>query len=178
MRPALWSGGALLLVIVAFVALRREEPSTPPPSVPTRNGPPGPPVAPAAVVKRELPSRKALVAELPAAYSEHAQALLLSTEPEDRRKAGEAIAAAPAAARLPAYLQGLARLETIADCEARRPILLQLEAADDIRALWGLRILHESPRDGCKAGRGKQDCLGCLREDLARITAVFEASAE
>jgi serine/threonine protein kinase len=178
LRPALWSGGALVLVIVTFVALRREDASTPPPSVSTRNGPPGPPVAPAAVVKRELPSRKALVAELPAAYGEHAQALLLSTEPEDRRKAGEAIVAAPEAERLPAYLQGLARLETVADCEARRPILLQLEAANDIRALWGLRILHESPRDGCKAGRGKQDCLGCLREDLARITAAFEASAE
>jgi serine/threonine protein kinase len=176
LRPVLWATGALLLVTVAFVALRREEPSTPSPSVSTRNGPSVPSVP--AVVKRELPSRKALVAELPAAYSEHAQALLLSTDPEDRRKAGEAIVAASEAERIPAYLHGLARLETVADCEARRPILLQLEAANDIRALWGLRILHESPRDGCKAGRGKQDCLGCLREDLARITAAFEASAE
>ena len=62
----------------------------------------------------------------------------------------------------------IARLETIADCADRRPILLQIEAAGDIRALWGLRILDRSRRAE----------LECLREDLTRITAAFEAAVE
>ncbi len=190
MRPVLmWATGALLLGVAVFFALRQGDApipsaSTPSASIPSASAPvrqgraePSTPRAP--VVKQTLPARKDLIAELPKAYVEHAQALLLSADPLDRKPAGEAIAAASDADKraIPEYLQQLAQLETIADCEDKRPILLQIEAARDIRALWGLRILEGSPRDGCRDGNVKHDCLRCVREDLARITAGFEAAA-
>jgi hypothetical protein len=120
-------------------------------------------------VKRVLPSRKELLAEIPDAYTESAQALLLSDDPKDRESAGSAIAGAPAHEfrAIPDYLKDLARLETADDCAARRPILLRIEASGDIRALWGLRILDASRREGFK----------CVHEDLKRVVAAFEAAA-
>ncbi|MBA3549500.1 MAG: hypothetical protein H0T76_23745 [Nannocystis sp.] len=179
MRPALWATGVLLLGVAVFFALRQGDAPTPPASAPVRQGRVEPSTPRAPLEQQSLPSRRDLIAEIPKAYVEHAQALLLSADPLDRKPAGQAIAAASAADRaaIPEYLQQLARLETIADCEDKRPILLQIEATRDIRALWGLRILDGSPRDGCRDGNVKHDCLRCLREDLKRITTGFEAAA-
>jgi len=168
-RPLLWAVGAVLLVVAGLFAAQRGEPEAPAAPTPRagRAEPEKPPAAPPR--PQVLPARKELLAELPDAYTDAAQALLLSDDPKDRKQAGAAIVGAPAADRraIPEYLHNLARLETVADCEDRRPILRQIEAAGDIRALWGLRILDGSRRDG----------FGCLREDLTRITAAFEAAA-
>jgi serine/threonine-protein kinase len=167
MRPALWGLGALLVIVALFFAFRREHsPASASSDSPTRQGR-AEPSKPHALVKRELPSRKQVLAEVPDAYTEAAQALLLSDDPKDREQAGEAILGAPDSQAIPEFLKELARLETVDDCPQRRPILLKIEASGDIRALWGLRILDASRRDG----------FGCIRADLARITAAFEAAA-
>jgi len=180
MRPGLWAGGALIVGVAVVLALRGGQPQAPAtspavslaasPASPARQGRAAPELPRAAVVSQVLPSRKELLAEVPRAHVEHAQALLLADDPQDRRSAGEAIVGASGADRraIPEYLHHLARLETLADCADRRPILLQIEAAGDVRALWGLRILDRSRRAE----------LECLREDLARITAAFEAAAQ
>ncbi len=167
-RVLLWASGALLVGLIAVLVMRRSEPAAPE-SAPPRQGRAEPPPPAPALVKRVLPSRKELLAEIPDAYTESAQALLLSDDPKDRESAGSAIAGAPAHEfrAIPDYLKDLARLETADDCAARRPILLRIEASGDIRALWGLRILDASRREGFK----------CVHEDLKRIVAAFEAAA-
>ena len=175
-RLGLWATAVLMLGVIVFFASRGGEPpaspaspTAPPTAPPIRQGRVAPP-GPRALASQVLPSRKELLAEVPRAQVEHAQALLLGDDPKDRAQAGAAIVAAAAAdsRAIPEYLHHLARLETIADCADRRPILLQIEAAGDIRALWGLRILDRSRRAE----------LECLREDLTRITAAFEAAVE
>jgi len=182
LRPVVWASVALVVVAALVLALRGEDPAVMPgaasePTAAPADAPVARARAPAPVVKRGLPARKELIAELPRAHVEHAQALLLSGDPHDRAQAGAAIVAAPDQHALPDYLRWLARIETLGDCADKRAVLLEIEAAGDIRALWGLRILEKSPRDGCKVGRGRQDCLGCLREDLARVVGRFEAAA-
>ena len=128
-----------------------------------------------------MPSRRELVAEVPEAYAGHAQTLLLSTDPEERQRAGEVIAGAPEAdkAAIPEYLRNIAWLDKVSACDTKRSILLKIDASDDLRALWALRILDATPRDGCRRIFGiRDDCLGCLREDLARMLPKFEARAE
>ena len=173
-RPLMLFGAALALGLVLLYAARGED-STPPPGTPTAETS----AEPAAAVKGGLPARKSLLAEVPPAYVDPAQTLLLSTERRERQRAGEAIAGAPEAdkASIPEYLRNIAWLEKVPGCDTKRSILLQIEAADDLRALWALRILADSPRDGCRSFWMREDCLGCLREDLARIVTRFEARA-
>ena len=176
-RPLLLLGGAVMLGLFTYLALPDDNtPSdaTKRKATPTANEPAAP--APEA----GLPSRRDLVAEVPPAYAEHAQTLLLSTDTDERHKAGEAIADAPEAdkASIPEYLRNVAWLEKVQSCDTKRTILAQIDAADDIRALWALRILDASDRNGCRRIFGiRDDCLGCLREDLARLLPRFEARA-
>lgn len=177
-------GGAALLLILALALCggdddEAQDPELPPP--PTANvAATG--AAPAPAPEVGLPSRQQLLAEVPPAYVDAAQVLLLSVERKERLRAGTTIADAPEAdkAGIPEYLRNLAWIEKVSSCETKRSILLRIETADDLRALWALRILGDSPRDGCRGGwfSGREDCLGCLREDLARITARFEARAD
>ena len=170
------AGAGLGLVLVLALALGGDaEPDleAPPPTA----APSTTPLAPIA----GLPGRQELLAEVPPAYVEAAQVLLLSSERRDRQRAGTEIADAPEADKpaIPEYLRNLAWIEKVTSCETRRSILLRIEAADDLRALYALRILAESPRDACRGGflGFREDCFGCMREDLARITARFEARA-
>ncbi len=161
-RPLLWAAAALVLLGLGFVALRPGAPETPatpaPPHARAEQTPP---------VKQVLPSRKELLAELPDALTDAAQALLLGDDPGDRQQAGAAIVAAAASGAIPQYLHNLARLETAADCDQRRPVLQQIAAAGDVRVLWGLRILDRARPPG----------FACVRDELARITATLEAAA-
>ncbi len=128
-----------------------------------------------------LPSRQALLQDIPEEFKEPAQVLLLDTDRRERQKAGRLMAKAkgPEAAAIPEYMRTIAEIENTSDCDNKRKHLLKLEEAEEIRSLWSLRIISETPRRGC--GRppfGTPDCLACLREDLARIIARFEAQAE
>ena len=175
-RPLLLLGGAVALGLLAWLAFADDAPdgATRPTAAPVTGSSAAPPPA------AGLPSRRELVAEVPAQYAEHAQTLLLSADTRERQRAGEAIAGAPEAdkAAIPEYLRNVAWLEKVPGCDTKRSILLQIDAADDLRALWALRILDAAPRDGCRRFFGiREDCLGCLREDLARMLPRFEARA-
>jgi serine/threonine protein kinase len=166
--------GLVVLIALAFDGGDDAEVELPPPQQVAATP------AGAATPRAGLPSRQSLLAEVPPAYVDAAQVLLLSEERKERQRAGTAIADAPEAdkAAIPEYLRNLAWIEKVSSCDTKRTILLRIETADDLRALWALRILDRSPRDGCSAGWfGRKDCLGCLREDLARITARFEGRA-
>ncbi len=178
-RPLLLLGGAVALGLLAWLGFAGDDApdGTAKRSAPSAAGASSSAPPPGA----GLPSRRELVAEVPAAYAEHAQTLLLSTEARERQRAGEAIAEAPEAdkAAIPEYLRNVAWLEKVSACDTKRSILLQIDAADDLRALWALRILDAAPRDGCRRFLGiREDCLGCLREDLARMLPRFEARAD
>jgi predicted Ser/Thr protein kinase len=172
-RPLVWLGTATLLGLVLIVATRGEdtpgEPATKPSAAGTRAK------AEVKSAKRgELPARRVLLEALPDAYVEHGRALLLSTDRDERVAAGKAIAAAEgdARAKIPAYFHQIAAFEMADDCGGRQAILREIEAADDLRVLWALRNLKELPRDACKG----RDCLGCLRDDLDRVTEQFESA--
>lgn len=166
--------GVVVLLALAFGGGDEQEVELPPPPQAAASASAAPPPS------AGLPSRQSLLAEVPPAYVDAAQVLLLSEERKERQRAGTAIADAPEAdkAAIPEYLRNLAWIEKVSSCDTKRAILLRIETADDLRALWALRILDRSPRDGCSGGWfSRKDCLGCLREDLARITARFEARA-
>ena len=172
-RPLMLLGAAVVLGLFAYLA-RGDDDEAPKRHVASVAG-----EAPAPATG--LPSRRELVAEVPEAYAGHAQTLLLSTDPEERQRAGEVIAGAPEAdkAAIPEYLRNIAWLDKVSACDTKRSILLKIDASDDLRALWALRILDATPRDGCRRIFGiRDDCLGCLREDLARMLPKFEARAE
>ena len=177
-RPWLILGVLAALVVALLLATRGETPTAHPTAEPTQPIPPSSdPAAPPKPRSGPLPARRELLAEVPEAYLEHARALLISTEPAERAAAGRAIADAPETATIPGYLREIAALERADECADKRAVLLRMEQADDIRVLWALRILQGSARDGCRSGRSRRDCLACLRDDLARVTAGFEPRA-
>lgn len=172
--------GAVLMLGLVFAGGDEATDAALPPASAEVSHDPKPTPVPAASVG--LPGHQQLRAEVPPAYADAAQVLLLATGRKERHRAGMTIADAPEAdkAAIPEYLRNLAWIEKVSGCETKRSILLRIEEADDLRALWALRILADSPRDTCSGGwfGGREDCLGCLRKDLARITARFEVRAE
>ncbi|MBL9102206.1 MAG: protein kinase [Myxococcales bacterium] len=170
-RPLVWLGLALGLAAALWLATLGEEPqatSGAPAEAPASKPPASKPPA----RRGELPARRELLAELPPEFVEHGRVLLLSTDRAMRAEAGRAIAGAEggARARIPGYFHQIAAFEAAGACPEKLAILHEMEAADDLRVVWALRNLGELPNDGC---RGK-DCLGCLRDELARVTRRFE----
>jgi len=179
-RPFIILAVIAALVAALLLATRDAAPPSPrdPATATTPTSTPAKPEKPAAgPAAGPLPARRELYAAIPKAYSEHAVALLTSTEPAEREAAAAAIVKAPESVDIPGYLREVAALERADECDDKREVLLRMERADDIRVLWALRILAASPRDACRSGRARRDCLGCLRDDLARVVARFEASA-
>ena len=170
-RSGLWIGlAAVVVVVVVVIASRGEEAPTT-----TATTPAGKPVVVRkSTEKRELLSRRDLLKELPEEYAEHGRALLLSTARDERAAAGEAMTAATGAdrAKIPAYFLQIAAFETADDCAGRRAILREIAAADDVRATWALRSWQDQPKDECDG----KDCLGCLRGELTKVVADFEAT--
>jgi eukaryotic-like serine/threonine-protein kinase len=68
---------------------------------------------------------------------------------------------------VPEYARQLARLELAPSCKEKKPVLEALLAQGDARARPVLARLASEPARGC-GPREKQDCLGCVRELLAR----------
>ncbi len=174
-RTKLWIAAAVVLVVVlAIVAGGEETPTSEPTKPGTSGAQPGPPTVQRSGEKRELASRRDLLKDLPEEYAEHGRALLLSTSREERAAAGAAMTAAEGGdrAKIPAYFLQIAAFETAESCEARRSILREIAAADDVRVVWALRSWLEQPKDECRG----RDCLACLRADLKRIADEFEAT--
>ncbi|MBA3548535.1 MAG: hypothetical protein H0T76_18790, partial [Nannocystis sp.] len=116
---------------------------------------------------------------VPAAFAEHAEVLLTASNRKQRRASAEAIANASEAEKqeIPGYLRNLAWLEKNQNCEAKKLVLGKIEAEADLRVIPGLRITAAS-RESCGRGWFKEDCLECMREDLARVLSRFETLAE
>nr|WP_276600646.1 serine/threonine-protein kinase [Nannocystis sp. ILAH1] len=118
-----------------------------------------------------------LVAEVPELYAEHARTLLTSDDARARERAGTAIALAPPEDKpaIPEYLRNLAWFEQVTDCEDKRPILDKLRESGDTRALPGLQRIAATPPGDCRVGFMRFECIECLRDELARVIARFEA---
>nr|WP_256254025.1 serine/threonine protein kinase [Nannocystis exedens] len=118
-----------------------------------------------------------LIAEVPELYAEHARTLLTSDDARARARAGTAIALAPPEDKpaIPEYLRNLAWFEQVTDCEDKRPILDKIREADDTRALPGLQRIAATPPGECRVGFMRFECIECLRDELARVIARFEA---
>ncbi|MDC0666678.1 serine/threonine-protein kinase [Nannocystis radixulma] len=201
-RPQLFRYGALALALLVLVLVyqcgRHSEPDAPEPAVAaapeTPASEPGkgkgksdkPSKAEAkAEAKPEAkpeppPPPPEVLAELPAAFAEPAQVLLSGTGNKARKKAAEAITGASEAdkAAIPEYIRNLAWLEKLSRCEDKRPVLLKIEEAGDLRALPGLQMVAKTPKNGCRDWFVARDCIGCLREDLGRVIGRFEAQAD
>ncbi len=80
-----------------------------------------------------------------------------------RRDAAERILALPRRS-MPDLVWSLAELETESRCEDRRPIVVTLGALGDARARPTLERMQRNRR-GC-GFFGRQDCNGCLRDEL------------
>lgn len=109
-----------------------------------------------------------LIAQAPAAYAEDVKMLLISRHPQARRLASEAIAGAPSRdlKKIPEYLRDFARLELADDCDDKKAILKKFEAAEEVRALSGLKAIAGGRSDPCE-----------LRDELTRLIARFESGA-
>ncbi|MFZ6181643.1 protein kinase domain-containing protein [Nannocystis pusilla] len=118
-----------------------------------------------------------LVAEVPELYAEHARTLLTSDDARARERAGTAIALAPPEDKpgIPEYLRNLAWFEQVTECEDKRPILDKIWESGDTRALPGLQRIAATPPGDCRVGFMRFECIECLRDELARVIARFEA---
>ncbi|MFY0535607.1 hypothetical protein [Nannocystis pusilla] len=118
-----------------------------------------------------------LVTEVPEIYAEHARTLLTSDDARARERAGTAIALAPPEDKpaIPEYLRNLAWFEQVTDCEDKRPILDKIRESGDTRALPGLQRIAATPPGDCRVGFMRFECIECLRDELARVIARFEA---
>jgi serine/threonine protein kinase len=110
-------------------------------------------------------------AEIPEAFAEPARVLLHEASRKARKAAAEAVTDAPDSVKqtIPEYVRNIAWLERNQTCEAKKKVLKKIEEADDPRALPALRIVSHTPRNTCKDGLFRSDCLGCMRKDLARV---------
>jgi hypothetical protein len=174
-RRVLWALGCGALAGLALVmrcAWTDDLPEDPTQAV-ADGGAPG--AAPSADVAASNVEPGAPPAEIPAAYAEHAAALLHSSDRKARKTAVDAITRATDADKeaIPLYLRNIAWLEKSPGCPAKKAVLRKMEEADDPRVLPALRQLAATPKNGCREFLSKTDCMACLRGDLKRILAAF-----
>jgi tRNA A-37 threonylcarbamoyl transferase component Bud32 len=126
------------------------------------------------------PTIDELVAEVPERYRQEAKILLTSENEQARELAGETIAEAPEADKpaIPEYVRNVAWFEKVDSCDARKSILAKIDGAGDTRALAPLKIIAATPTDTCRQWFARYDCLGCLRDELTRVIARFEAETQ
>ena len=180
---AVWLSGLVILalfLIAAVVASSRAVPKDiSDPDVPdTAPAPADGRRAPnAARPPRALGSIDDQIAEVPEAYADDARVLLTSDDARARERAGTAIALAPEEDKpaIPAYLRNLAWFEQVTDCKAKRPILDKIRDEGDARALSGLQRIAAAPPNACSMGDMRFECIECLRDELDRVIARFEA---
>ncbi len=181
-RRAAWIGGGVLgVVLLALVGRSCAGGEPQEQAVVAREQPAKPGVArdPVATVMAAVLPGVVADDSVPPAYAEHAEVLLTASNRKQRRASAEAIANASEAEKqeIPGYLRNLAWLEKNQNCDAKKLVLDKIEAEGDLRVIPGLRITAAS-RETCGRGWFKEDCLECMREDLARVLSRFETLAE
>ncbi|MDC0670649.1 serine/threonine-protein kinase [Nannocystis radixulma] len=179
---AVWLSGLVILALFLIAAAVASSMAVPK----DISGPDDPAAAPAPADGRQAAETSTprgrgpiedQIAEVPAAYAAHARVLLTSDDARARERAGTAIALAPEEDKpaIPLYLRNLAWFEQVTDCEDKRPILAKLREQGDARALPGLQRIASAPPGACKMGDFRFECIECLRDELDRLIARFEA---
>ncbi|MBN1655006.1 MAG: serine/threonine protein kinase [Deltaproteobacteria bacterium] len=92
---------------------------------------------------------------------------------KERVDAAEKILAYRPADKVPAYLLAVAELQKATLCSEKKEVLIKIAAIKDKRALPALRKLARQRRTGC-GPRRKNDCLGCLRDELSAAIQQFK----
>jgi serine/threonine protein kinase len=134
------------------------------------------PMAAAAQVEPAPAPLPAPATELPAALSPAFATLAGAGSRTERVAAAETILTHVPAEDVPAYARGMARLQTAESCTDKLDRLQELRRIGDPRVLPGLHELSMRKRAGC-GKRGKQDCLACLRSELAGTIGELEAKS-
>jgi eukaryotic-like serine/threonine-protein kinase len=172
-------GAALLLLLVLAARCACGEDEAPPAEPTVRVGRPAdaPDKTPSEPTKTKKPTEAPPPAEIPEAFAPHAEILLHETDRKARKASAEKIISASESDKqnIPLYVRNLAWLEKNQNCEAKKPVLAKIEEDDDARVVPALRILADTPKNGCREWFSRYDCIGCLRDDLQRILGKFEA---
>ncbi|HEX2679365.1 MAG TPA: serine/threonine-protein kinase, partial [Polyangiales bacterium] len=95
---------------------------------------------------------------------------------EERVSAAQSILLHVPVDEVPAYGRAMAHLQLAETCLQKKQQLTLIDQVDDVRTLPVLVALSQRKKGGC-GPKGKEDCLACLRDDLARIMQRFEARA-
>jgi eukaryotic-like serine/threonine-protein kinase len=109
---------------------------------------------------------------VPGALTESVEILLTGSDKKARKKASETVAAHEPQDEVPAFARNIAALERNTTCDGKLAVVQKIADDGDVRALPALELLSKTPRKGC--GDGKDDCLECLREPLARTIGQLE----
>jgi serine/threonine protein kinase len=170
---ALGCGVLATCVLLARCACADDPPTEPTPAADPGSGAHAPATPPASDVEPGEPPPR----ELPAAYADHAEALLRSSDRKARKAAVDAITRAKGDDKeaIPLYLRNIAWLEKSPGCPAKKAVLRKMEEDDDPRVVPALRQLAATPKNGCREFLSKVDCVACLRGDLKRILGHFES---
>jgi tRNA A-37 threonylcarbamoyl transferase component Bud32 len=75
---------------------------------------------------------------------------------------------------VPAYARAMARMQLAETCPQKKAELELFKTLDDPRTLPALVALSQRKRVGC-GRRGHQDCLVCLRTELAQVIQALES---
>ena len=120
-------------------------------------------------VPKDSPPPDPKAAAVPAALAGSLDVLLTSGDKKARKAAADAIAEYEPATDVPAFARNVASLERQTTCPGKLTLVERISADGDARALPALQLLEKTPRKGCDG-----DCLGCLREPLARAIGRLE----
>jgi len=179
-RRVWWVLGCGVLALIGLLvrcAVLGDPPAQPTETADASGSAPGAAVASADGAASEVKTEEPPPAEIPAAYAEHAEALLHSSDRKARKSAVDAITHAKGAEKeaIPLYLRNIAWLERSQGCPAKKAVLRKMEEDGDMRVVPALRQLAATPKNGCREFLSKVDCLACLRGDLKRILGEVEA---
>ena len=113
---------------------------------------------------------------LPPELAQPLATLLQSDEKRARKRAAETIVEHKPKEAVPVYALNVAWLEKAGNCANKRGVVEKMDAAGDARVLPALKRLAGTRRKGC-GFFNSQDCLDCLRENLARTIGRLESGA-
>jgi hypothetical protein len=101
------------------------------------------------------------------------QVLIDGTSREERVSNAQALLRHVPIEDVPNYVRAMARMQLAETCAQKKAELALFQTLDDPRTLPTLVALSQRKRGGC-GHRGHEDCLGCLRQDLAQLISRLE----
>jgi hypothetical protein len=159
--PARIRNTALLAVVVALAAWFARDLLGPAPKKV---------VAPPPTIEAPAPPPKPVLADT---VRPLLRSLVEGASREERVAAAQAILVHVPVDEVPAYGRAMAHLQLAETCLQKKEQLATMAAVDDARVLPVLITLAQRKRSGC-GPKGKEDCLACLRTELAALIAHLE----